>query len=491
MARLVLAIGVALLVAAIPAGAATHDAGFGNGGWIRVGGGYDGVSAIAVRDDGRIVVLTSEGFLQQRLPDGRLDRTFGIHHLVDTCGCGTAHLALTSDGSALVAMQSTVARFSPEGRRDTTFRLSLGPDIALGISTQSDGKLVVAVYDYDQTTGATSGALRRFLADGRPDPTFGSAGRVALPALPRALAVQPDDALVVGDDTAGLLRLRADGSHDPTFGTGGGHLDGIEVSAVALQPDGKILVAGVHIVYGVGPRTDVIRLLPDGTPDRTFGTDGVATWSAQYLVGIPAMLAALPGGAVAVAGAIYQTCPCKGAGWLALRVGEDGSDAGFPVPGRPDPDNDCWGGVAGAVAAERDGTLFVGGDMCDGGGSSAFVGRLLPSLELDAGPPLTARLTRLHMHGGRITATLDLSDAADVTVAIRRLRGFDAPLLRGSSLGSSTVIRDRALHLTVKGAGRVRLVLRFTPRAGAQYALRIHAGDTRDRAADIRLPVHE
>ena len=490
MARLMLAIGVALLVTAIPAGAATHDPGFGNGGWIRVGGGYDGVAAIAVRDDGRFVVLTSESFLQQRLPDGRLDRTFAIGHLNDTCGCGTAHLALTHDGSELVAMQSTVARFSPEGRRDPRFRISLGRDIALGISTQSDGKIVVAVYNYDQVTGATSGALRRFAADGRPDPTFGSAGRVALPALPRALAVQPDDALVVGADTAGVLRFRADGSRDPSFDTGGSHLDGVEVSAVALQHDGKVLAAGRRIVYGVGPSTDVIRLLPDGKLDGTFGTDGIATWSAQSMMGIPATLTALPGGAVAVTGAIYQTCPCKGAGWLAMRVAEDGSDAGLPVPGQPDPDHDCWGGVAGAVAVERDGGLLVGGDMCDGGGSSAFVGRLLPSLELDAGPPLTARLTRVQVHGGRITATLELSDAADVTVAVRRRRGFDAPLLHGSSLGSSTAIRDRALHLTFKTSGRVRLVLRFTPRAGAQYSLRLHAGDARDRAADIRLPVH-
>jgi uncharacterized delta-60 repeat protein len=491
MSRLLLAIGVALLVAATPAGAAAHDPGFGNGGWIRVGGGYDGVAAIAVRENGRIVVLTSEGFLQQRLPDGRLDRSFVIGHMDDTCGCGTAYLALTHDGSELVAMQSTVARFSSGERRDTPFRITLGHDIALGISTQSGGRFVVAVYTYDPTTGATSGALRRFLADGRPDPTFGSAGRLALPALPKAVVVQPDGALVVADGAAGLLRVRADGSPDPTFDTDGGHVEAVDVSAVALQPDGKILAAGTHTVSGVGVHTDVVRLLPDGKPDRTFGTDGVAMWAAQSLVGVPATLAALPGGAVAVAGAIYQTCPCKGAGWLAMRVGESGGFTAFPVPGEPDPDHDCWGGVAGAVAAQPDGTLLVGGDMCDRGDSSAFVGRLLPSLELDAGPPLTARLTHVHMYRGRITAALELSDAAEVTVAIHRLRGFDAPLLRGSSLGSSTMVRDHALRLTMHAAGRVRLALRFTPRAGARYALRIHAGDTRDRVADIRLPLHD
>src|SRR5215471_20055300 len=107
MARLVLAIGVAALVTAIPAGAAAHDPGFGSGGWVRVGGGYDTVAAIAVRKNGRIVVLTGAGFLQQRLPDGALDRTFRVGHYEDPCGCATAMLALQPDGSSLVAEGTT------------------------------------------------------------------------------------------------------------------------------------------------------------------------------------------------------------------------------------------------------------------------------------------------------------------------------------------------------------------------------------------------
>jgi hypothetical protein len=127
--------------------------------------------------------------------------------------------------------------------------------------------------------------------------------------------------------------------------------------------------------------------------------------------------------------------------------------------------------------------------MCDGGDSSAFVGRLLPSLELDSGPPLVARLTGVRVRRGRVTATLVLSDTARVTATVRRVHGFDAPLRNGSMLGGSTTIHARALQASFTGARRVRLVLVFTPRRGAAYVVHISAADDRDRTAVIRLPL--
>ena len=484
-----LTIGFAVLAAAIPAVAAAGP-GFGNGGWVRVGADYDGVAAIAVRANGRILVLTSGGFLQQRLSDGRRDRHFATGDLDDSCGCGSAHLALQPDGKALVAMQATIARFTTRGRRDPAFRISLGQDVATDIETLPDGRLVVAVEDRNGTVGS----LRRFLADGRPDLSFGDAGTVALPAdvVPNAIAVQADDAVVVAAGTAGVLRYLADGSRDPTLYPTTSGLDRVDVSAVAVQLDGKILAAGSRIAEGV-VQTDVVRLLRDGAADPTFATNGVATWSAEHLIGVPTAVAALPDGAVAVAGEIRQTCFCKGAGWLAMRLTTEGEQEGFPVPGRPEPENDCWGGAAGALAVQPDGKLLIGGDMCDKhgyGGSSAFVGRLTPELALDAGPPLTVWLTALRRRHGHIAATLELSDAANVTAAIQRIGGSDAPLLRSSRLGDSTTIQARTLHASLGHARRIRLVLVFRPRSGAHYVLRIRADDNRDRTAEIRRPIH-
>ncbi len=72
-------------------------------------------------------------------------------------------------------------------------------------------------------------------------------------------------------------RLDADGAPDPTFGTGGVVTISQGVGtpdALAVQPDGSTLVAGP--IYGVGYSFGVLRLLPNGAVDTSFGTNGTA-----------------------------------------------------------------------------------------------------------------------------------------------------------------------------------------------------------------------
>jgi hypothetical protein len=68
----------------------------------------------------------------------------------------------------------------------------------------------------------------------------------------------------------------AAGGLDPTFGAGGRVAQAVDfpdqpaivAGAVAVQPDGRIVLAG----YPFG----AARLNPDGSPDPTFGSGGVA-----------------------------------------------------------------------------------------------------------------------------------------------------------------------------------------------------------------------
>ena len=84
-------------------------------------------------------------------------------------------------------------------------------------------------------------------------------------------------------------RLLAGISPDTTFGTGGetavdaDHLMEAPTDTVVL-PDGKILIGGwtdVRVAKGESDedgrdqRAMLIRLNADGTPDKTFGRDGV------------------------------------------------------------------------------------------------------------------------------------------------------------------------------------------------------------------------
>jgi uncharacterized delta-60 repeat protein len=125
---------------------------------------------------------------------------------------------------------------------------------------------------------------------GTLDPTFGTDGITITAAVGNDdqvadLAVQQDDRIVVVGSTvtAGnydimVLRYTADGFPDATFGTGGrvqlSFGMGNDVAyAVALQADGKIVVGGSTAVGSVS-RALLVRLLPDGSLDPDFGENG-------------------------------------------------------------------------------------------------------------------------------------------------------------------------------------------------------------------------
>lgn len=104
-----------------------------------------------------------------------------------------------------------------------------------------------------------------------PGLTFG--GRIA------AVAEQTDGRLLAGGSqffvTAGvsplpLVRLELDGRFDPTFSSGAGFSGGASVSALAVQPDGRILVGGEFITYDGTIRSNLLRLLANGSLDPSF-----------------------------------------------------------------------------------------------------------------------------------------------------------------------------------------------------------------------------
>ena len=123
------------------------------------------------------------------------------------------------------------------------------------------------------------------------DPYFGQGGIASFdptPGLDRIIAAFPlsNGKIVVGyligdeTDTAyyGAARFNQDGSIDNDFGTNG-LANAFEYTGysyamdMALQPDGKIVVGGAN-----GFEYSVVRLMPDGTPDPSFGNAGKVTY---------------------------------------------------------------------------------------------------------------------------------------------------------------------------------------------------------------------
>ncbi len=101
------------------------------------------------------------------------------------------------------------------------------------------------------------------------------------------MALQSDGKIVVAGqfqnsnhDGFVATRYNSDGSADTSFGTGGlvttdfGHLPDVG-EAVLIQPDSKILLGGGIFEGKRQPNDSVlVRYDPDGSLDRTFGTDG-------------------------------------------------------------------------------------------------------------------------------------------------------------------------------------------------------------------------
>jgi len=190
------------------------------------------------------------------------------------------------------------------------------------IRIQSDGKIVVGGFALDQY--ANDFALARYTSNGALDPEFGINGKTVF-SVARShdqindIAIQPDGKIVVVGparisytDFIGLARLNPDGSLDESFSN-----DGIRIfsaskgedtpNAVAIQEDGKILVAGVSHPSSAYPDFFLVRILPDGQIDETFGNRGFVFTDFALGSDRAKALAILPNGKILVSGSVYAS----------------------------------------------------------------------------------------------------------------------------------------------------------------------------------------
>jgi len=165
-------------------------------------------------------------------------------------------------------------RFGYEGVALLSADRSFGPH---DVTAQADGSAVIAM----------GLGLARLTPRGAGDPSFGTNGLAICPSLDggtldrgfgslSAVAVRPDQRLVAVGARCGLVRFLPEGQVDPSFGFGGS----VPVpdlrqrdAQLALQPDGKIVVASWD--PGVGSFV-VERFLSDGAVDPSFGAAGTA-----------------------------------------------------------------------------------------------------------------------------------------------------------------------------------------------------------------------
>jgi uncharacterized delta-60 repeat protein len=243
---------------------------------------------LALQMDGKIVVAgwLSEpaGFVLERFrADGKPDQSFGVVR-TSFGGSGRGYaVAVQPNGKIVVAGGSdegfALARYNLDGSLDVNFgsggKVTLHDGFATALALERDGKIIVGGIAGD------SFALVRLDADGRLDSSFGDDGRVTAQMSHfdelEDIALQPDGKIVAVGWTSTLrewatavARFNADGSLDWKVVTP--DEDSFAAyRAVAVQSDDKIVVAGGGgTLSGFG----VTRLLPDGSPDESFGVEG-------------------------------------------------------------------------------------------------------------------------------------------------------------------------------------------------------------------------
>ena len=242
-------------------------------------------------------------------------------------------------------------------------------DRAEAVAVQPDGKIVAAGYGGSIRPGPAGAmfALARYLPDGTLDPSFGAGGKVTTDFgaydWARAVRVLPDGKILAAGSSGGwwaMARYLPDGSLDPTFGTGGRVTTNVDNGVgidMDLQPDGKIVVVGTAGGNRPGgARLGIVRYLPNGGLDTTFGNGG----------GILHDLSSGPDQGTAVAvlptGKIVVTRPDAGGGLAVSRFTALGAlDATFGAGGTARVAAGV-GGMAHALLVGADGSLTVGGE---------------------------------------------------------------------------------------------------------------------------------
>jgi uncharacterized delta-60 repeat protein len=363
-----------------------------------------------------------------------------------------------------------VRRVTEAGAIDPGFTAGdLGSFQVLDIVRQSDGKVVGVGRKVDTRRGTSQFAVFRLQTDGPLDTTFGTNGTFTLAAQgptegAMSAVLDPDLRIVVAGSQAGrliVLRLLPDGSLDASFGTlgvftGPETYNPPEASPGARTGILRTAAGGYRVTISNAAGCQIIALTAVGAIDTTFGASGVVTVDTP--VGPSAYCSSMvsqPDEHLLVAGS------ADGQGFAARILANGQQDTGFSAEAVS-----AAMAEATAVAAGTDGSVIVAGRSISG----ATIMRLQADGELDAlFGHAGSTLIDIHSEGGSASAVNDMFVRADGSVVAaggdhRSSRAFVARLLGAGGGESPGVlgVTEQSLVPTAEGGGEVVVHVRRT-----------------------------
>jgi uncharacterized delta-60 repeat protein len=260
------------------------------------------------------------------------------------------------------------------------------------VAVQGDGNLLIGGerWAFALSPMEDQFAVWRYLADGKSDLGFGIAGLSAIASAPSypvvySLTQLPDGHILAAGTRGGfgVTRLNSDGSVDSAFGNAGlATLDFSDLGAsaqgalsLATDTEGRILLVGNAGYANNFYACAMARLLPDGTPDATFGQGGrvvIQPGPAAAPLNAVALGVALDSvGRIVVSGHVDAPTNSGLKSFLALRLLDNGSldstfgNAGIAINNSGIATDDWANGVT--IDADR---IEIAGS-CDPGSASA------------------------------------------------------------------------------------------------------------------------
>jgi len=299
---------------------------------------YTMINSVIRQPDGKFIVLckppyflleSSDLIIRRYNASGTVDTAFGTggktSATFDSGANEVESAAITAEGKIVAVGRSVpldyshrefaIARFNDDGVADATFSgdgkatvlFENGDDILAVLLVLPDDKLIAggsSGYRESNNFVHKDIVLSKYNADGSPDTTFGTLGKVYSVIEENrnyitTAAVQPDGKIVVSNTYGNysqtyssfeILRYNANGSLDTAFGTGGRVSIAYSATSIAFQPDGKIIIAGDGYIDGAFAFS-INRFNANGTPDAGFGTNGYvsipaagSTWGSSTAI---------------------------------------------------------------------------------------------------------------------------------------------------------------------------------------------------------------
>lgn len=409
---------------------------------FNVGTGFDDdVNAIAVQDDGKIILGGSftnyNGATANRIirinEDGTIDNSFlsgsgingGVVQIIKTNSLGQIMVGGSFTGSYNGNDINRVLFLNPDGSLKTDFDMGSGPGSAsvFSLINDLDGSWFIggSFLTFD---GQNQGRLVKVTSDGEHDSSYLSAGVGFDNSVLKILSLENSKAMIFGNFTKfngisafRIARLLENGFTDPSFNSGKSGANSLIKSAV-LQSDGKIVIGGNFTKYNDVISNRIVRIFPDGTLDNTFNI-GSGFNSQIYAMAIQ------DDGKVIVSGNFTTYNGSTGGGRI-IRLLSDGSrDTSFNVGLGAD-------AIIEAILIQPDGKILAGGRF------NTFNGNTF------------ARLVRLNSNGS-IDSSFNIGNGFDKNVYAIALQSDQKIIVGGSFLTYNGVSQKRILRLDSNG----------------------------------------